>query len=87
MENYRAANMRQVAEWIAANGELRITTERAGEIIWALASPDIARLFCDTRGRSGDEYAAWREDSRVRILLREADPAAPQAQAGRGKLA
>ena len=71
MENYRAANMRQAAEWIAANGELRVTTERAGEIIWALASPDVARLFCDTRGWSNDEYAAWLEDSLVRILLPE----------------
>jgi AcrR family transcriptional regulator len=87
MENYRAANMRQAAEWIAANGELRVTTERAGEIIWALASPDIARLFCDTRGWRDDEYAAWLEDSLVRILLPDVGPDAPQARAVRGRLA
>ena len=76
MESHRAANMRQAAGWIAANGELRVTVERAGEIIWALASPDVARLLCDTRGWSADEYAAWLEDSLVRILLPDVAPTA-----------
>jgi AcrR family transcriptional regulator len=69
MEAYRADNMSQVAAWLAANGALRVTVERAGEIIWTLASPDVARMLCDGRGWSIDEHAAWLEDALVRLLL------------------
>ena len=56
MENQRAHNMGVAAEWIAANGDLRVGVERAADIIWALASPDIARLLCDVRGWSTNDY-------------------------------
>ena len=69
MERYRFRNMRQAAEWIAARGELRVDVERAGEIIWTLASPDVARMLCEGRGWSGDQYAQWLEDTLVRSLL------------------
>lgn len=69
MEGYRAHNMRQAAEWVAAHGPLRVTTEEAGEIIWALASPDVARLLCDRQGWSIERYASWLEDTLVRTLL------------------
>ncbi len=69
MDTYRLRNMRQAAEWIGARGPLRTDLERAGEIIWALASPDLSRMLCDDRGWSQDEYANWLEDTLVRVLL------------------
>ena len=69
MDAYRLRNMRQAAEWIAARGPLRIDVDRAGEIIWTLASPDVSRMLCDDRGWTQDEYAEWLEDTLVRALL------------------
>jgi AcrR family transcriptional regulator len=69
MNAYRLRNMRQATEWIAARGPLRVDPGRAGEIIWALASPDVSRMFCDDLGWTQDEYAEWLEDTLVRVLL------------------
>ena len=69
MDTYRPHNMRQVAVWLAANGPLRVDVDRAGETIWAIASPDVGRMLCDTRGWTRDQYAAWLEDMLVRALL------------------
>jgi AcrR family transcriptional regulator len=69
MDGYRLQNMRRVAGWLAARGPLRVDVDRAGEVIWAVASPDVARLLCDVRAWSQDEYAAWLEDTLVRALL------------------
>jgi AcrR family transcriptional regulator len=69
MDGHRLRNMREAARWIAARGALRVDVERAGEIIWALASPDVARMLCDGRNWTLDQYAEWLEDALVRILL------------------
>jgi hypothetical protein len=69
MNDYRFTNMRRAAEWLAARGPLRVDAERAAEIIWALASPDVSHLLCDTRGWSSDQYADWLEDTLARTLL------------------
>lgn len=69
MNGYRLQNMSRVAGWLAARGPLRVEVERAGEIIWALASPDLARMLCDGQGWSQDQYADWLEDTLVRTLL------------------
>ena len=68
-EEFRRRNMRLVAGWIDARGPLRVDVERAAEIMWVLASPDVARLLCDVRGWSVDEHAAWLEETLVRSLL------------------
>ena len=73
MDDYRLRNMRRAAEWIAANGPLRVDIDRASEIIWALASPDLARMLCDGRNWTEDEYAEWLEDALIRLLLRVDD--------------
>ena len=65
MENYRLANMRRLAEWLAAR-PLRVDIDRAAETIWALASPDVARMLCDGRGWTEAEHAAWLEDMLTR---------------------
>jgi AcrR family transcriptional regulator len=69
MDAYRLRNMRQATDWIAAHGALRVDAERAAEIIWVLASPDVARMFCETRGWTADRYAEWLADTLIRTLL------------------
>ena len=55
--------------WLAAHGPLRVTTRRAGEIIWALASPDVGRMFCDELGWTQAQHARWLADTLIRSLL------------------
>lgn len=73
MDGYRLRNMTTVAGWITARAPLRVDTARAGEIIWALASPDVGRLLCDIRGWTEAEHAEWLEQAFVDTLL---DPGA-----------
>jgi hypothetical protein len=74
MDGYRLRNMGQVAEWIRARGPLRVDVDRAAEVIWALASPDVARMLCDGRGWTEDEHAAWLEDALIHALLTPSGP-------------
>ncbi|MEW6155669.1 MAG: helix-turn-helix domain-containing protein [Actinomycetota bacterium] len=69
MDRYRLKNMQTFARWFAARGPLRVSTERAAEIIWALASPDVARMLCDELGWSEAEHSQWLADTLARALL------------------
>jgi AcrR family transcriptional regulator len=69
MDRYRMKNMQTYARWLAARGPLRVTTKRAGEIIWTLASPDVGRMLCDELGWTEAQHAQWLADSLVRTLL------------------
>jgi hypothetical protein len=69
MDRFRMNNMRTYAKWIAARGPLRVSTKRAGEIIWALASPDVARMLCDELGWTQAQHARWLSDTLTRTLL------------------
>jgi AcrR family transcriptional regulator len=69
MDAYRLRNMSQAAAWIAAHGPLRVDVVSAGQIIWAVASPDVARMLCDVQGWTIERYAEWLEDTLVRTLL------------------
>jgi AcrR family transcriptional regulator len=69
MDGYRLQNMTEAARWLEAHGPLRVEVDRAGEIIWALASPDVARMLCDVRGWTQDEYATWLEGTLAAALL------------------
>jgi len=69
MDQFRLKNMQVYAKWIAARGPLRVSTKRAGEIIWALASPDVARMFCDELGWTQQQHADWLADALMRTLL------------------
>lgn len=73
MNQYRLANMRNNARWIAAHGPLRVGVERAAEIIWLHASPDTARLLRHVLGWSDDEYISWLADTLIRTLLPDGD--------------
>jgi AcrR family transcriptional regulator len=69
MQMYRARNLDRVAGWIAKNGRLRVTKKRAGEIMWALASPELAAMLREQQGWSTEEYAEWLEDMLANALL------------------
>ena len=69
MDRNRLKNFETYADWIAARGPLRVTPRRAGEIMWALASPDVGRMLCDERGWSQTAHAAWLADTLIRTLL------------------
>jgi AcrR family transcriptional regulator len=69
MDRYRLANMRRAAEWVSANGPLRVDLDRAAEVIWILASPDVGRMVREGCAWSRDEYADWLADTLVRTLL------------------
>jgi len=69
MDRYRMANMRTYARWMAAHGPLRVSTRRAGETLWALASPDVARMLCDELGWTQAQHARWLADTLARALL------------------
>ena len=69
MEGYRARNMRQAAEWVAARGPLRLSVEEAADTMWVVASPEVGRLLCDVRGWSADQHAQWMADTLVQVLL------------------
>jgi hypothetical protein len=71
MDRFRMMNMQTYAKWIAARGPLRVSTRRAGEIIWALASPDVARMLCDELGWTETQHARWLCDTLTRTLLPE----------------
>ncbi len=70
MDASRLANMTRVAGWLASQGDLSVSVERAGEIIWALASPDVARMLCDVRGWTNEAYAGWLATSIAAAVLR-----------------
>jgi AcrR family transcriptional regulator len=72
MDRFRLKNMQTYARWFAARGPLRVGTKRAAEIIWAIASPDMARMLCDELGWSEAEHADWLADTLARSLLPDA---------------
>jgi AcrR family transcriptional regulator len=69
MDRFRMKNMQTYARWIAARGPLRVSTRRAGEIIWTLASPDVGRMLCDELGWTQTQHARWLSDTLARTLL------------------
>jgi AcrR family transcriptional regulator len=69
MDEFRLQNMYRYAEWVAARGPLRVDTRRAGEIMWAFASPDVGRMLCDELGWTQAQHADWLADALIRTLL------------------
>ena len=69
IEGYRHRYMHTIAEWLADRGPLLVTLDRAADIIWTLASPDVARMLCDQRGWTTEDYAEWLEETLAATLL------------------
>ena len=73
MDRFRLQNMQTYAKWFAARGRLRVGVKRAGEIVWALTSPDVARMLCDELGWSQGQHASWLAETLERTLLADGD--------------
>ncbi len=69
MEAYRFEYMRTIVGWLAKRAELRVPVNRAAQIIWALASPDVGRMLCDVQGWTTGQYADWLQDTLTTTLL------------------
>ena len=69
MEGHRFEYMRTIVRWLAERARLRVAEGRAAQIVWALASPDVARMLCDVQGWTTGEYAAWLEETLAATLL------------------
>ena len=72
MMGYRRKNWRRVIDRIAANGPLRVPLDRATDILYALASPQLSEILCDSLGWSTEEYAAWLDEMLAYALLEPA---------------
>lgn len=69
IEAYRFEYMRTIVQWLAMRTKLRVPINRAAQIVWALASPDVGRMLCDVQGWTTGEYANWLEDILTTTLL------------------
>lgn len=67
----RAANMRRLAEELAAAGGLRrdLTVDEAADVIWATNSSEVYVLLTGERGWTPDRYERWLADTWRRLLL------------------
>lgn len=67
----RLQNMTRFAQSVSANSPLRhgLDETDAGEIIWAMTSPELFQLLTVDRGWTKERYARWLADALVRLLL------------------
>lgn len=71
LQQERHENMALFVHQIAMNGPLRASLDerRAGETVWALASPELFNLLTADLGWPKEQYAAWLADILMRTLL------------------
>ncbi len=67
----RAANMRELAQELAATGQLRpeLGLDEITDIIWATNSPEFYCLLVEDRGWSPERFTTWLADTWHRLLL------------------
>jgi TetR/AcrR family transcriptional regulator of autoinduction and epiphytic fitness len=67
----RLQNMTHFVQSVAANGSLRdgLDEAQAGEIVWAMTSPELFQLLTVDRGWTKEKYAQWLADALTRQLL------------------
>ncbi len=67
----RLENMTSFFRQVAANGPLRkgLDEKRAGEIVWALTSPELFQLLVTELAWSREKYSQWLADILIRVLL------------------
>lgn len=65
----RLIGQTEFVRWLGANGTLTHDTERSGEILWALASPELHDLLTRTLGWSDDAYEHWLAEALEAQLL------------------
>jgi AcrR family transcriptional regulator len=69
IEAHRLNYMHTIVQRLASRAELRVPLDRAAQIVWALASPDVGRMLCDVQGWTTSQYADWLEDTLATTLL------------------
>ena len=69
MEAHRFHYMRTIVQRLAGRARLRMPLNRAAQIVWTLASPDVGRMLCDVQGWTTGQYADWLEDTLATTLL------------------
>jgi TetR/AcrR family transcriptional regulator, regulator of autoinduction and epiphytic fitness len=67
----RLQNMTRFAHSVSANGSFRdgLNDKRAGEMIWAVTSPELFQLLTVDLGWSAEQYERWLAESLARLLL------------------
>jgi AcrR family transcriptional regulator len=67
----RLQNMTRFVGSVAANGPLRdrLDEAEAGEVVWAMTSPELFQLLTVDRGWTKEKYAQWLADALIRQLL------------------
>lgn len=67
----RLKNMIRFVQSVISNGPLRdgMDEAQAGEMVWALTSPELFQLLKDERGWTAEKYAQWLADTLIRLLL------------------
>ena len=70
-QRQRLEGMRRTVRALVEAGPFRAgwDEDRAADVLWALAGPDVHRLLRDQRQWSEDEYRDWLADSIARLLL------------------
>jgi AcrR family transcriptional regulator len=69
IEAHRFIYMRTIVRRLADRAGLRVPPDRAAQIVWTLASPDVGRMLCDVQGWTTGQYADWLEDTLAATLL------------------
>ena len=69
MEAHHFNYMRTIVQRLASRAKLRVPPNRATQIVWTLASPDVGRMLCDVQGWTTGQYAGWLEDTLATTLL------------------
>jgi len=67
----RLQNLTRFIKSITANGPLRdgLDEKEAGEIIWAITSPELFQLLTLDRRWTKEKYTEWLTDTLIRLLL------------------
>ena len=68
IEAHRFLYMRTIVQRLASRAELRVPLDRAAQIVWALASPDVGRMLCDVQGWTTGQYAIVRPPRRTAAI-------------------
>ena len=68
----RAANMRLLAQDLAATGRVRadLSTSAVADILWSMNSPEFYLLLVDQRGWAADSFGLWLGDAWIRLILK-----------------
>ncbi len=66
----RLAGARDLVSRLAPPGADAAALERAGDVVWALISPEVSLLLTGERGWSEEEYAEWLGESIAEVIHR-----------------